>query len=52
MLRVIIIILSFFIAVFIWLPNSLKSPFIIKNEKIILTILFTILSIVSIYYIT
>ena len=35
MLRVIIIILSFFI---------------VKNEKIILTILFTILSIVSIYY--
>ena len=52
MLRVIIIILAFLIAVFIWLPNSLKSPFVIKNEKIILTILFTILSIVSIYYIT
>ena len=52
MLRVIIIILAFLIAVFIWLPNSLKSPFVIKNEKIIFTILFTILSIVSIYYIT
>lgn len=49
MLRVIIIILAFLIAVFIWLPNSLKSPFVIKNEKIILTILFTILSIVSKY---
>ena len=33
MLRVIIIILAFLIAVFIWLPNSLKSPFVIKNEK-------------------